>query len=371
MKTINYGDPNVISGKTKRTIKCPAINSMLAGIAVIFSILIITGTGCKKDDEASQTTYQQTNLVSDMPRYNAERVDTKLVNPWGIAIGSTGAFWISAAETGYSTVYDRKGSELLAAVAIPSPLNTGGGKPTGVVYNNTSSFMGNKFIFAGEDGVVSAWASGDHATIVANRSLQGAVYKGIAIASDGGADFLYLADFKGNNIDVFDANFNYITSKTFDDPEMPGDYAPFNIYNHDGKLYVTYAKQGADKEDDQPGIGNGYVDIFNPDGSLLKRFASHGSLNSPWAVVDAPEGFGQGDEAILIGNFGDGKISVFTEDGTYKGQLSDGTRAISIDGLWGLAFPENGVPAGDQNQLFFTAGPDDEQHGLFGYLSVK
>ena len=197
---------------------------------------------------------------------------------------------------------------------------------------------------------------------------------GIAIANTEGADYIYAANFKGNTIDVFDGNFNYFpaSATTFKDPALPAGYAPFNIYNHDGKLYVAYAKQLApDNEDDEKGVGNGYIDIFDPNGTLEKRFASNGSLNSPWAIVDAPSGFGLGDDVILIGNFGDGKINVFGSDGSSRGQLMENGNVIAIDGLWALAFPENGIPAGDQNQLFFTAGPQDEAHGLFGYLKHK
>jgi uncharacterized protein (TIGR03118 family) len=331
-------------------------------------ILLMGATGCDDDDSVDTTSYRQVNLVSDVTGYNAARIDANLQNPWGIAVGPTGAFWIAAAGTGLTTVYDRTGAELLPAVSLNA-----GGSPTGVVYNSSAtSFGGNKFIYAGEDGVVSGWTSGTATTIAADRSTNGAVYKGMAIANDGGSDFLYAANFKGNDIDVFDSNFNYVTTKPFDDPSIPAGYAPFNIYNHDGKLYVTYAKQlGPNNEDDQSGAGHGYINIFNPDGTLVRRFASQGTLNSPWGIVDAPTGFGVGTDMILVGNFGDGRINVFDADGNYKGQLMDGDTPVTIDGLWALYFPENGVPAGDQNQLFFTAGPADEAHGVFGYLSKR
>ena len=340
---------------------------------VLFSLLMTAMSGCKKDDTTTQSSYVQTNLVSDVSGYGAFRVDANLANPWGIAIGPTGSFWISANHTGYTTVYDRNGAQLLPAISIPSLTTPNGGKPTGVVYNSSAlSFGGGKFIYAGEDGTISIWISGPTTIMVSDRSSFGAVYKGIAIANDGGADFLYLANFKGNNIDVFDANFNFVTTKAFDDPTIPAGFAPFNIYNHDGKLYVTYAKlKGPDNEDDEKGVGNGYVNIFNPNGTLVKRFATKGTLNSPWALVDAPVGFGLGTDIILVGNFGDGKINIFKADGTYKGQLSNSDAVISIEGLWALAFPENGIPAGNQNQLFFTAGPADETHGIFGYLTQK
>jgi uncharacterized protein (TIGR03118 family) len=341
---------------------------ILSFIGILILMMATTSCDDNDDDDNNGNSYKQVNLVADVAGYNAQRIDSNLQNPWGIAIGPTGAFWISAAETGLTTIYDRTGAELLPAVSLNA-----GGSPTGVVYNSSAtSFGGNKFIYAGEDGIISAWSSGAATTIVADRSANGAVYKGIAIANDGGADFLYVANFKGNDIDVFDSNFTYVTTKPFDDATIPAGFAPFNIYNHDGKLYVTYAKLLApDNEDDESGPGNGYVNIFNADGSLFSRFASQGTLNSPWGLVDAPSGFGVGTDMILVGNFGDGRINIFDEDGNYKGQLMDGNNAISIEGLWALQFPENGIPAGDQNQLFFTAGPADETHGIFGYLSKR
>jgi len=352
-----------------RPIRKPLVtlSRTLSSALLIFSLLMPAFLSCKKDQTSpTKQSYAQTNLVSDTAGYTATRVDANLKNAWGIAIGSTGSIWISANHTGTSPVYDRNGAQLLPAVTVD------GGSPTGVVFNSTSGFKGSKFIYANEDGTISAWTSGGSTVMVADRSSSGAVYKGLAIATDGGADFLYVANFKGNNIDVFDTDFNFVTTKLFDDPTIPEGFAPFNIYNHDGKLYVMYAKLlGPDNQDDQKGVGNGYVNNFNADGTMVERFASQGTLNSPWGLVDAPSGFGLGSDILLVGNFGDGKINVFTSDGTYKGQLENDGRVIVIDGLWALVFPENGVPAGDQNQLFFTAGPADETHGLFGYLSLK
>jgi uncharacterized protein (TIGR03118 family) len=347
------------------------INTTTIGAVLLALIFMISGTSCKKDDgdnsgSGNATGYQQVNLVSDQSSYNGARVDANLSNAWGIAIGGTGAIWISANHTDKSVVYDRNGAELLPAVTFPQ-----GAAPAGVVYNSTSSFMGNIFIYAGEDGKLYGWSSGSSATLLSDRSSMNSVYKGLAIANNNGADYLYVADFRNAHVDVFDANFNYVTM-AFSDSTIPSGFAPFNIYNHDGKLYVMYAKQlGPDNEDDESGAGNGYINIFNPDGSLDKRFASQGTLNSPWGLVDAPSGFGLGDEMILVGNFGDGKINIFDSNGTFKDQLKDNGTVMSIDGLWALEFPENGIPSGDQNQLFFTAGPQDESHGLFGYIKKR
>ena len=287
-----------------------------------------------------------------------------MVDAWGIAIGPTGAFWISANGTSVTTIYDRNGVQLLPAI----PLNAGGA-PSGVVYNSTTDFMGSKFIYVGEDGIMNAWTSGATTSIVANRSSFNTVYKAIALGVDGGANFIYATDFRNAHVDVFDKNFNLVAGKPFADASIPSGFAPFNIKNIGGQLYVTYAMRKApENKDDQSGAGNGYVNIFNTNGTLVKRFASQGTLNSPWGIEQAPAGFGQTANSILIGNFGDGHINVYDANGNYTAQLMNNGTAIAIDGLWALQFPQNGIPAGDQNQLFFTAGPAGESHGLFGYL---
>ncbi|MEO6036974.1 MAG: TIGR03118 family protein [Saprospiraceae bacterium] len=342
-------------------------------------LLFLVSPGCKKDHNTTDdNNYQIVNLVADTAGFGASIIDPNLVNAWGVAVGPTGAFWISATEKGVTTIYDRNGATLLPAVSVPFHADAKGGEPTGVVYNSTTDFkiesMGttSKFIYVDEHGVVSAWSSGTTTVPVADNSSDGAVYKGVAIAQDGGANFLYIANFSEGEIEVLDKAFQYITTKPFADPTIPAGFAPFNIKNIGGLLYVTYAKQkGPDNQDDEAGLGNGYVNIFKPDGTLVKRFASQGTLNSPWGIVQAPAGFNQGTNAILVGNFGDGFINVFDADGRYKGQLENNGSAISVEGLWSLTFPENGIPAGDQNQLFFTAGPDNEEHGVFGYIKIR
>lgn len=336
---------------------------------VLLSFLVIP-VACDDDDDANpDASYRQVNLVSNVNEYGTTHIDTNLVNAWGMAVGPTGAFWISSTEKEKTTIYDRDGNTLLQAINVE-------GEPTGVVYNSSTDFVipsttnVSKFIYVGEDGNVVAWSTGSTTTEVADNSSEGAVYKGVTIAQDEGSNFLYIANFSEGEIEVLDKNFNYV-EKGFEDPNIPAGYAPFNIQNIDGKLYVTYALQSNDKYDDVPGAGHGYINVFNTDGSLVKRFASQGTLNSPWGITKAPDGFGQGSGNILVGNFGDGRINIFNGDGDYKGQLKDGDNPITIDGLWALLFPKNGIPAGDQNTLFFTAGPDDEEHGLFGYIQLR
>ncbi len=183
------------------------------------------------------------------------------------------------------------------------------------------------------------------------------------------SNFIYLTDFRHGKIDILDKNFNYVTNNGFHDPNIPAGFAPFNIVNIGGKLFVTYARQKApDDMDDQKGPGNGYVDIYDPNGTFIKRFASQGTLNSPWGLVDAPAGFADTKETILIGNFGDGRINIFDTQGNFRSQLQSNGQPVSIDGLWAIDFLQSNMGGSPNNPLYFTAGPNEESHGLFGYL---
>ena len=328
--------------------------------------------GCKKHElpPSVLSGYHQTNLVADVDGYGAARIDPSLVNPWGISFSATSPMWISANHTSVSVIYDKDGMTVIPPVTIQN----GNGAPTGQVFNATTGFVipetgkPARFIFCGEDGTITAWNGGTAAALVADRSHDEAVYKGMAIGNDGTGNFLYVADFKGGKVDVLDSTFKYVTDKPFHDASIPADYGPFNIRNIDGKLFVTYAKHMApDNEDDQKGAGNGYVDIFSMKGKLLKRFASRGALNSPWGIIPAGSGFSPVSNAILIGNFGDGRINVYDSNGGFAGSLRDEWgHDIRIEGLWAI---ENNIHNADPNHLYFTAGPADETHGLFGYLS--
>jgi len=341
--------------------------------------IFLLGSSCTKTDNTptpapTPASYSQVNLVSDTAGFGANRIDTSLRNAWGIAIGATGTFWIAANHSGSTVVYDNNGLQKLSPVKIPLKSNPTGASPTGVVFNTTAAdfvIPGNgksSFIYSTEDGILSAWNSstGGATMTVADRSAANAVYKGLALATDAGANFLYATDFHNGKVDVYDNNFTLVTTKPFNDPNIPAGFAPFNIQNIGGQLYVTYAKQKPDKMDDTAGVGNGFVDIYTPAGTLVKRFATQGTLNSPWGIVQAPSGFGQVANAILVGNFGDGFINVFDASGVYQGQLKQGSNAIVIKGLWALTF-DNVAPA-DPNLLYFTAGPNEESHGVFGYL---
>jgi uncharacterized protein (TIGR03118 family) len=318
--------------------------------------------------------YSQTNLVSDLPGV-ARTLDPNLQNPWGIALSGTSPFWISDNGTGLSTLYNGSGQIVPLVVTVPPP---GGGAPpsapTGMVFNGTSDFNGSHFIFATEDGTISAWTSGSNAALAVDNSATGAVYKGLALANNGSKNLLYAANFNAGTVDVFGPNFAPVsTPGGFHDPTVPAGYAPFNIEAFGGQLFVTYAKQDAAKHDDVAGAGNGYVDIFDTNGNLITRLISNGPLNSPWGMAIAGPNFGQFANDLLVGNFGNGMIDAFNRNtGAFLGVLTDPNgNAIVNPGLWALAFG-NGNSGGNLNTLYFTAGipgPDQvEDHGLFGQL---
>lgn len=348
----------------------------IAGTVFIFTGIFMMGSGCKKKDTNTTTStgsYQQVSLVADTSSLGATRIDTKLANAWGIAIGSTGDFWISANHSGSTLIYDYTGAQIIAPVNIPLGALSNGTSPSGVVYNSSTDFVipGNgssSFIYATEDGILSAWSvSTGASTKTVDSSLTGGVFKGLAIASNGGANFIYVADFHNAKIVVYNNNFTMITTMPFSDPAIPAGFAPFNIQNIGGQLYVTYAKQLAPlNHDDVAGAGNGYIDVYTAAGILVKRFASQGTLNSPWGIVRASGSFGVVANAILVGNFGDGHINIFDANGAYQGQLLSNGTALIIPGLWALTY-DNVIPA-NPDHLYFTSGPGSGSQGLFGYI---
>ena len=334
---------------------------------------------CSANVVAASGGYEQTNLVTDdqanlvSSGYQpAHTVDPNLINPWGISLGPTTPIWISNAETGTSTLYDGAGNKIPLTVTVP-------GAPTGQVFGGGNFQLAGQpgpsfFVFASEDGTISQWnlPITTQAQVAVDNSAGGSIYKGLAQAQVGNANQLYATDFHNNRIDVFDSHFGTVLNLpgAFTDPNLPEGYAPFGIQNIGGDLYVTYAKQDANAKDDLHGIGHGFVDIYQTDGTLLSRFASRGVLNSPWGVALAPATFGEFAGDLLIGNFGDGLINVFDPNThTFIDHLidSDG-EALVIDGLWGLAFG-NGSNGAATNSLYFTAGISDEAHGLFGVIA--
>jgi uncharacterized protein (TIGR03118 family) len=285
---------------------------------------------------------------------------------------------VSAEATGKSTIYNGEGVAAgISPVSIPGAGTSTIGHPTGIVFNGSATDFklpnGNpaRFIFAGNDGVISGW-NGGSAAIKKIDDSPDAGYFGLALAANGPDHFLYAANFAEGKIDVYDTAWHEV-NMTFTDPDLPSNYSPFNIQNIDGKLFVMYARVDPVTHDEVHTPGAGFVDVYNPDGSFVKRFVSRVQLNAPWGIAKAPEGFWGAnsgiDGVILIGNFGDGHINAFDANGSFLGQLRAHGNPIEIDGLWGIAFAPATSTAINHNRLYFAAGPDDEQHGLFGYIS--
>ena len=356
--------------------------------ALILALLVGLGVLVSQKSPAAARggSYLQTNIVSDVTG-TAAVTDPKLVNPWGIVAGPGTPFWIADNGTGVSTLYTGAGAPFPGAppsVTIPAPAGSApdaAGAPTGTVFNGSSSFIVRQgaasgpglFLFATEDGTIAGWspvANPASAIIAADNSAEGAVYKGLAIASDGSQPQLFAANFRENVIDVFDTSFKRVNKPgSFSDPKLPAGFAPFNVAALNDKLYVTYAKQNGEKHDDVAGAGNGYIDVYDLNGNLIRRLISGGALDSPWGLALAPAGFGTFGNDLLVGNFGDGKINAFDPtSGKFLGSLSDQHgKTLRIEGLWGLAFG-SGPNTGDSNILFFAAGIGGEKHGLLGSL---
>jgi uncharacterized protein (TIGR03118 family) len=351
---------------------------------------------------AAPSRFQQTNLVSDQAGV-AQSLDPTLTNAWGISASPlAGAFWVSANGTGLSPLYlgDVNGSAIRQLFKVTIP----GGSPTGQVFNINQPIMGtgnstafsvtdgmntgaSVFIFASTTGAITGWnpmvgqqipfGNGTISGFAQTgfQAADGAVYTGLAAGDVGAAHFLYAADFHNGKIDVIDGQFHKTSlAGSFKDPNLPNGFAPFNVQNLGGKLYVTYARQDARKDGGtRPGQGQGFVDVFDTSGHLLRRVASGGHLNAPWGVALAPAGFGKFAGDVLVANSGNGHIEAYdpTHHFAFRGELR-GTngKPLSIRGLKALQVG-NGVSSGDTNAVYFTAGPGNGAHGLFGSLRVS
>ena len=318
--------------------------------------------------------FDATNLVTDDQSAHAAQItDPGLVNAWGISFGPSSPFWVSANGSGTSTIYAVNPTTQVTAkqgltVSIP-----GNGSVTGQVFNsNPAAFNGDNFLFVSEDGTVSGWrgALGTTAETLATASSAN-VYKGSAFATISGNSYLYAANFRAATIDVFKGTAAApALAGSFTDPNLPAGYAPFNVQNLNGTLYVTFAVQDATKHDEVAGAGQGIVDSFDLQGNLLGRVATGGKLNAPWGIAIAPSSFGAMAGDLLVGNFGDGRITAFdASTHAVVGQIlgADG-QPLSIDGLWALSAGNDGS-GGSSHLLYFSAGPDGETHGLFGVLT--
>ncbi|MES1147525.1 MAG: TIGR03118 family protein [bacterium] len=343
--------------------------------------IALTLAGCGGSSTSGSGAVTPTNqfvmakLVADTAGAGAAHTDANFVNPWGLAFSPTGEFWSANNGTGTSSLFDSTGAIVGTTVAVPGATAGSNGAPTGAVYNGSSDFaIGGiypaQFMFCSPLGLITGWWNGATASVVADQSASHAAYLGLAIGSVGANRYIYATNFASGGIDVFDKSFTK-TPMAFIDPTMPAGFAPFGIENLGGQIYVTYAKVNTTTHHDDPGPGNGYVSVFNTDGTFVKRFASQGALNSPWGLAMAPGGIGAYSNAILVGNFGDGKINAYDSSGAYLGALNDTTgNPIVIDGLWAIKFG-NGALAGSTTKLYFTAGPSSETHGLFGSLTYQ
>ena len=324
--------------------------------------------------------FRQINLVSDIAGV-ARITDRNLVNPWGLAAGPNTPLWVADNGSDASTLYSggvRGSIPVMAPLVVAIP----GGAPTGAVFNPTSGFVVRagtasapaRFIFDSEAGLITAWSPNVPPTTTAQTeaTTPGAIYKGLAIAQTPQGTRLYATDFHGAKIDVFDEQFAPVKpAGAFSDTALPAGYAPFGIQELGGRLYVTFAQQDAQAEDENHGPGLGFVDVFDTSGHLLQRLVSQGQLNAPWGLALAPRNFGGFGGDLLVGNFGDGAINAYNpKTGSFDGQLAnrDGN-PIQIDGLWGLRFG-NGV-TGTPRTLLFSAGIADEAHGLLGEIVAR
>jgi uncharacterized protein (TIGR03118 family) len=348
----------------------------VVGLVLLALALGVSVAGA--NGSSSLVAYNVYPLVSDSSAVAAPLADASLVNGWGLSASATSPWWTSNNKTNTSTLYTGVGSKNALTVSVP-------GGPTGTVANsNANAFVVSqgsasgsaRFLFDTQAGTIMGWTptvNGTAAVTAVDNSSKGAVYDGLAILNDR----LYAADFHNARIDSFDSSFKPL-SLPFADKNIPKGWAPFNIQALNGRLFVAYAQQDKAKKNSVAGGGLGYVDEFTPDGVLVGRVASKGNsnapLNAPWGLAMAPASFGAYSGDLLVGNFGNGRISAYQQrsDGkwVYKGQLrvANGT-PITIDGLWAIAFG-NGASAGSTSNLYFLAGPTGQSHGLYGFIAV-
>lgn len=375
---------------------------------LLLSVTVLTlFSACRKTDIDNHNphNFEQENLVANTSEYHPVTIDTTLINAFGIAWSPNGIAWVNSVGGHVSELYDGEGRIARAPVNIPSPTDTIGGLPCGIVFSTGKGFdLSNGpsiFLFTGFDGVLSGWnpASGSNAQRLKNPP--NARYTGLAIGTSSGRNLIYGANFKAGKIDVWDTQFSLVPM-TFIDPYLPAGYSPYNIQAVGDVLFVMYAElstSGPNADHAVEGAGKGFVSVFNTDGSFIKRFASAGALDVPWGVTVTPGGFldehdittkeAEGnddgykaqavsqerhdpkDPVILVGNFGDGHINVFSLGGRYLGQLKSHNHTVVIDGLWALSFAPSTATSINPNKLYFTAGPDHESDGVFGYLVKK
>jgi uncharacterized protein (TIGR03118 family) len=334
-------------------------------ISRTFALTFFVGAMLMLISSTAAAQYQLTNLVSNQVG-TVKRIDPLLVNAWGLTYGPGGPFWISDEGSGWSTLYDGDGNKQGLDVLVPTAGGDGPGTPTGIVFNGSQDFQvqgwASIFLFATLDGTISGWApqSNPNASIVA-VTTPGAVYTGLAITGNPSGNFLFAADNANNKVDMFDANFNLVTS--FTDTTIPAGFAPFGIQDFGGLLYVSFASSS--------GAAGGYIDIYSEAGTFVKRLAQGSPLNQPWGFAVAPRYFGPLSNTLLISNnTNSGTINGFNSlTGQFVGTMLDTNgKVIHIDQLWGIKFGGGTSNNGATNHLYFTAGPDNNLAGTFGII---
>jgi uncharacterized protein (TIGR03118 family) len=333
--------------------------SVCLGLAMI----LVSGTAAAQ--------YQLHNLVSNQVG-RAPHTDPLLVNAWGLTYGPGGPFWISDQGSGWSTLYDGRGNKQSLEVEIPSENGAGTGSPTGIVYNGSQEFQvqgwASIFLFATLDGTISGWApqsNPNEAIIAVDNSASGAVYTGLAITSYAQGNFLFATDTANNKVDVYDGNFKLVSS--FTDKTLPANFTPFGIQDINGLVFVAFA--------DSTGGTGGYIDMYSEGGVFLRRVAQGKPLNQPWGMAAAPRNFGPLSNTLLVSNNinRNGTINGFNVlTGQFVGTVkNEKGNPITIDQIWGIEFGGGTSSNGATNELFFTAGPNNNVAGTFGVISVE
>jgi uncharacterized protein (TIGR03118 family) len=381
-----------LSWITMKPVKKTLLLATVAGLAF----------GCHKSNvnEGDLKDFKVENLVANKGKYYPVTTDPTLINAFGIAWSPNGIAWVNSVGGHVSELYTAEGARVKAVNIPSSPTDTLGGFPCGIVASGGKGFNlphggPASFLFSGFEGILSGWNGGNNAQFLLHPST--ASYTGLAIGSNGGHNFVYAADFGEKKIIVWDTAFKKV-AMAFSDPTLPDSYSPYNIQAVGDLLFVMYGElstSGQTKGHAVAGRGKGFVSVFKTDGSFVSRFASGGTLNVPWGVVMAPGNFledhdmnSEGgydpkanngnnnhgnhdpkDPVILVGNFGDGHINVFTQDGKFLGLLQAHKQPLTIEGLWALSFAPSGLNL-DQ-RLYFTAGPNAENDGVFGYITKK
>jgi uncharacterized protein (TIGR03118 family) len=354
---------------TRRPILHPALVAAAA-------LALLAGTATAYAD-VPPPRFMQVNQVSDTGGPAAALTDDNAVNSWGLALSPTSPLWVANNGTNTATLY-AGGVGGVPVTKVGLTVTIPGGAPTGQVFNgDANSFIvtgpngsgAARFIFDSEEGEITGWSpAAAPTTAIVAAKVDGAIYKGLALLVTNAGPMLLAADFHNARIDVFDSSFDQVNlpASAFHDPGLPTGYAPFNVAVLAGSVYVAYAKQDAEAEDETAGPALGFVDRYATDGQLIERIASHGTLNAPWGLAIAPASFGPFAGDLLVGNFGDGRINVF--HGTeFLGQLRDqNNHKITIDGLWALL--PGTASTGGTGTVWFSAGPDEESHGLVGQL---